>query len=137
MLGFGVATEWLKVEAVLGAFVAGVVLHRSRFQHEDVIHHLEGLTNALFAPVFFATAGLQVDLRLLNNAEALWWALIVLAVAIVFKFAGAYGGARLAGRTHRAGTGLGCWTERPGDAGDRHRHRGVERRGCSALLPFR
>ncbi len=108
MLGFGVATEWLKVEAVLGAFVAGVVLHRSRFQHDDVIHHLEGLTNALFAPVFFATAGLQVDLRLLNNAEALWWALIVLAVAIVFKFAGAYGGARLAGRTHRAGLALGA-----------------------------
>ncbi len=108
MLGFGVATEWLKVEAVLGAFVAGVVLHRSRFQHEDVIHHLEGMTNALFAPVFFATAGLQVDLRLLNNAEALWWALIVLAVAIVFKFAGAYGGARLAGRTHRAGLALGA-----------------------------
>ena len=108
MLGFGVATEWLKVEAVLGAFVAGVVLHRSRFQHDDVLHHLEGLTNALFAPVFFATAGLQVDLRLLNNAEALWWALIVLAVAIVFKFAGAYGGARLAGRTHRAGLALGA-----------------------------
>ena len=108
MLVFGVATEWLKVEAVLGAFVAGVVLHRSRFQHEDVIHHLEGLTNALFAPVFFATAGLQVDLRLLNNAEALWWALVVLAVAIVFKFAGAYGGARLAGRTHRAGLALGA-----------------------------
>ena len=108
MLGFGVATEWLGVEAVLGAFVAGVVLHRSRFQHDDVLHHLEGLTNALFAPVFFATAGLQVDLRLLNNAEALWWALIVLTVAIVFKFAGAYGGARLAGRTHRAGLALGA-----------------------------
>ena len=108
MLGFGVATEWLGVEAVLGAFVAGVVLHRSRFQHDDVLHHLEGLTNALFAPVFFATAGLQVDLRLLDNAEALWWALIVLGVAIVFKFAGAYGGARLAGRTHRAGLALGA-----------------------------
>ncbi len=108
MLGFGVATEWLGVEAVLGAFVAGVVLHRSRFQHEEVIHHLEGLTGALFAPVFFATAGLQVDLRLLNDAEALWWALVILLVAIIFKFAGAYGGARLAGRTHRAGLALGA-----------------------------
>ncbi len=108
MLGFGVATEWLGVEAVLGAFVAGVVLHRSRFQHDHVLHHLEGMTNALFAPVFFATAGLQVDLRLLNDAEALRWALVLLAVAIVFKFAGAYGGARLAGRTHRAGLALGA-----------------------------
>ena len=108
MLGFGVATEWLGVEAVLGAFVAGVVLHRSRFQHEEVIHHLEGLTNALFAPVFFATAGLQVDLRLLNDSEALVWALVLLAVAVVFKFAGAYGGARLAGRSRRAGVALGA-----------------------------
>jgi Kef-type K+ transport system membrane component KefB/nucleotide-binding universal stress UspA family protein len=108
MLGFGVATEWLGVEAVLGAFVAGVVLHRSRFQHEEVIHHLEGLTGALFAPVFFATAGLQVDLRLLNDAEALTWALVILLVAIVFKFGGAYGGARIAGRTHRAGLALGA-----------------------------
>ncbi len=108
MLVFGVATEWLGVEAVLGAFVAGVVLHRSRFQHEEVIHHLEGLTGALFAPVFFATAGLQVDLSLLNDSEALVWALVLLVVAIVFKFAGAYGGARLAGRTHRAGLALGA-----------------------------
>ncbi|WP_420637537.1 cation:proton antiporter [Candidatus Poriferisocius sp.] len=108
MLAFGVATEWLGVEAVLGAFVAGVVLNRSRFQHEEVIGHLEGLTGALFAPVFFATAGLQVDLRLLNDAEALWWALVLLLVGIVFKFAGAYGGARLAGRTHRAGLALGA-----------------------------
>ena len=108
MLGFGVATEWLGVEAVLGAFVAGVVLHRSRFQHEEVIHHLEGLTGALFAPVFFATAGLQVDLRLLKDSEALLWALVILLVAIVFKFAGAYGGARVAGRTHRAGLALGA-----------------------------
>ncbi|MCY3967554.1 MAG: cation:proton antiporter [bacterium] len=108
MLIFGVTTEWLGVEAVLGAFVAGVVLSRSRFQHEDVAGHLEGLTGAFFAPVFFATAGLQVDLRLLDDAEALWWALVILLVGIVFKFAGAYGGARLAGRTHRAGLALGA-----------------------------
>ncbi len=108
MLAFGVATEWLGVEAVLGAFVAGVVLNRSRFQHEDVVQHLEGITGALFAPIFFATAGLEVDLRLLDDAEALLWALVILVVGIVFKFVGAYGGARLAGRTHRAGLALGA-----------------------------
>ena len=108
MLPFGVTTEWLGVEAVLGAFVAGVVLNRSRFQHEDVLGHLEGLTGALFAPVFFATAGLQVDLRLLNDAEAFWWGCVILVVSIVFKFVGAYGGARLAGRTHRASLALGA-----------------------------
>ncbi|MYB04160.1 MAG: cation:proton antiporter, partial [Acidimicrobiaceae bacterium] len=46
MLAFGVATQALGIEAVLGAFVAGVVLNRSRFQQHEVVHHIESLTNA-------------------------------------------------------------------------------------------
>ena len=67
MLVFGVATQALGIEAVLGAFVAGVVLNRSRFQQPEVIHHIEGLTMGFLAPVFFATAGLRVDLGLLGE----------------------------------------------------------------------
>ena len=108
MLAFGVVTQYLGVEAVLGAFVAGVVLNRSRFQNPEVLHHLESLTNVFFAPIFFATAGLRVDLGLLNNGEALFWAGIVLIVAIVAKFVGAYMGGVTAGQSRRAGTALGA-----------------------------
>lgn len=108
MLMFGVVTQYLGVEAVLGAFVAGVVLNRSRFQNPEVLHHLESLTSVFFAPVFFATAGLRVDLGLLNNSEALLWAGIVLAVALIAKFVGAYTGAVAAGQSKRAGTALGA-----------------------------
>jgi Kef-type K+ transport system membrane component KefB len=108
MLGFGVITQWLGVEAVLGAFVAGIILHRSRFQQKEVLHQIEGLTFAFFAPVFFATAGLRLDLTTLNSAEALVWTVIVVAVGIAFKFAGAYGGGRSAGLSHRAGLALGA-----------------------------
>lgn len=108
MLGFGVVTQGLGVEAVVGAFVAGVVLHRSRFVDERLEHSLERLTSSFFAPVFFATAGLQVNLLLLEDPTILTWTIVVVAVAIVAKFAGAYGGARVAGRSHRAGMALGA-----------------------------
>lgn len=108
MLTFGVITQWLGVEAVLGAFVAGMILHRSRFQQPEVLHQIEGLTLAFFAPIFFATAGLRIDLTTLNSGEALFWALIVILGAIIFKFVGAYGGARQAGMSKRAGLALGA-----------------------------
>jgi Kef-type K+ transport system membrane component KefB/nucleotide-binding universal stress UspA family protein len=108
MLIYGVATQALGIEAVLGAFVAGVVLHRSRFQQPDVLHHIESLTTTFLAPVFFATAGLRVDLGLLGEGDALLWAGIVVVVAIVAKFAGAFVGARLAGQSNRAAAALGA-----------------------------
>ena len=108
MLGFGVLTQWIGVEAVLGAFVAGVVLSRSRFLDDGVLPAIEGLTMAFFAPVFFATAGLRVDLTTLNDGEALLWTGIVVAVAIVAKFIGSYGGALSAGRSHRGALALGA-----------------------------
>ncbi len=108
MLAFGVATQALGIEAVLGAFVAGVVLNRSRFQQHEVVHHIESLTNAFLAPVFFAMAGLRVDLALLGEAAALAWAGVVMVVAIVAKFAGAFVGARLAGQSQRAAVALGA-----------------------------
>ena len=108
MLVFGVATQALGIEAVLGAFVAGVVLNRSRFQQHEVVHHIESLTNSFLAPVFFAMAGLRVDLSLLGEPQALAWAGAVMAVAIVAKFAGAFVGARLAGQSQRAAVALGA-----------------------------
>lgn len=108
MLAFGVVTQRLGVEAVLGAFVAGIILHRSRFQQEEVLHQIEGLTVSLFAPIFFATAGLRIDLSTLDSSEAQAWTAVVIGAAIIFKFIGAYGGARRAGMTHRAGLALGA-----------------------------
>ena len=106
-LTFGVVTQWLHVEAVLGAFIAGVVLARSRFADHDLIRPVETMTAAIFAPVFFATAGLRVDLGLLADAETFWWAAIVLAAASASKFVGSIAGARLSSLPTREGAALG------------------------------
>ena len=108
MLSFGVITQRLGVEAVLGAFVAGVVLHRSRFRDERLEGHLERLTSSFFAPIFFAYAGLQMDLSLLSDRSVLTWTFFLVGVAIVAKFVGSYAGARLAGRTRRGALALGA-----------------------------
>ncbi len=93
----GVVTQLIGVEAVLGAFVAGIVLGRSRYQSDEVRTALESMTAAFFAPVFFATAGLRVDLGLLARDGAAWWALAAIALAVGAKTAGAFAGGRLGG----------------------------------------
>ena len=92
---------------MLGAFIAGVVIARSRFADHDLIRPVETMTAAVFAPVFFATAGLRVDLGLLADAETLLWAVIVLAAASASKFVGSLLGARLSLLPAREGAALG------------------------------
>jgi Kef-type K+ transport system membrane component KefB/nucleotide-binding universal stress UspA family protein len=106
----GAITQALGVEAVLGAFVAGIVLSRSKFQDPRVLEHLETATASVFAPLFFATAGLRVDLALLAKADVLLWSAVVIAVATLGKLVGAYLGgwaARLPAKERLAlGVGL-------------------------------
>ncbi|HUF33278.1 MAG TPA: cation:proton antiporter [Acidimicrobiales bacterium] len=103
----GVVTQALGVEAVLGAFVAGIVLGRSKFRQVEVEHQLESVTAAVFAPVFFATAGLRVDLALLAEPQVLFWSAVVVAVASVSKILGAWIGAKAARLPGREGLALG------------------------------
>ncbi|MFU8840967.1 MAG: cation:proton antiporter [Nitriliruptoraceae bacterium] len=105
---YGTITQALGVEAVLGALIAGIVLGRSRYQRQDVKRSIEVLSNEVFAPIFFATAGLYVDLAVLLEPEAMLWAAIVLLVAAAAKLLGSFGGGRLAGlsRTESLAAGI-------------------------------
>jgi Kef-type K+ transport system membrane component KefB len=104
----GSLTHALGLEAVLGAFIAGIVLGNSRFQDHEVFPHLQTLTLAFFAPLFFAAAGLRADLRLLADPTIAAWGAIVLVAASLSKFLGAYLGARVAGLPFREGLAVGA-----------------------------
>jgi Kef-type K+ transport system membrane component KefB/nucleotide-binding universal stress UspA family protein len=106
-LVFGVATQLIGAEAVLGAFVAGIVVARSKFHQPEARETLERITAGVFAPIFFATAGLRVDLGLLADPEVLFWAVVVIGAASATKFIGAYLGAQVAGLPRREGVLLG------------------------------
>jgi Kef-type K+ transport system membrane component KefB/nucleotide-binding universal stress UspA family protein len=95
---FGAITQGLGIEAVLGAFVVGILLGTIPRFPQQVVHQLEAVTIGFFAPLFFAYAGLKVNLRSILEGELPFWALLVLLVAVVGKYAGTYLGARLIAR---------------------------------------
>jgi Kef-type K+ transport system membrane component KefB len=104
----GVVTQWLGVEAVIGAFVAGILLGRSRYADRNTEHALENVTHGFFAPIFFATAGLSVDLTLLATPSGLLWTLAIIGMAALTKFVGAFVGGRIGGMNVRHATALGA-----------------------------
>jgi Kef-type K+ transport system membrane component KefB len=101
-----VLTQAARSDAVLGAYIAGILIGRSRFFQRRIATQLESLTMSVFAPVFFATAGLRIDLAGLGSGNALMWAGIVLGIAVLTKVVGAFGGARLASLSTREGLAL-------------------------------
>ena len=56
------AAEWIGMEGIIGAFLAGVALKRA-FGEAKGDDSLEIMSQALFIPVFFITAGFLVDFK--------------------------------------------------------------------------
>ncbi|WP_218108261.1 cation:proton antiporter [Micromonospora matsumotoense] len=92
MLACGAGTQALGMEAVFGAFVGGVLVGSSGGVARAALAPLNAIVLAFFAPLFFATAGLRVDLTALGRPVVLLTGLVVLTVAVVGKFAGAFVG---------------------------------------------
>jgi Kef-type K+ transport system membrane component KefB/nucleotide-binding universal stress UspA family protein len=100
-------SQWIGVEAALGAFVGGIVLGRSRYQTPEVVGSLEAATNAVFAPIFFATAGIFVDVGAIATPRRLFWFAVLLVAATTAKFVGAYLGVRLGKGDHHTAVAMG------------------------------
>jgi Kef-type K+ transport system membrane component KefB len=104
----GIATQALQLEAILGAFIVGILLASTRHQLPEVRRTLETVTAAFFAPIFFAFSGLQVDIGLLRSGSAVRWAIGLIVLAILAKMAGTLFGARIAGIERREALALGA-----------------------------
>lgn len=103
----GVVTQALRLEAILGAFIVGVILAGTRHQLPQVRSTLETVTAAFFAPIFFAYSGLRVDVGLLNSGEAVAWTVGVIVAAIIAKIIGTVIGGSFAGIRGREALALG------------------------------
>lgn len=95
---WGAITQALNLEAVLGAFVMGILFGMMPRLPEDVIHKLESIALGIFAPIFFAVAGLKVNILNLFEPTLILITLIVIAIATLGKVAGTYIGARIIGK---------------------------------------
>jgi Kef-type K+ transport system membrane component KefB/nucleotide-binding universal stress UspA family protein len=102
-------TQALGVHTVLGAFVAGVLIGESPILTDHIQGQLRGLIAAFFMPVFFGMSGLSADLTVIvHQPQLIMFTLVIIAIASVGKFAGAFIGAELGGLRFREGVALGC-----------------------------
>ena len=93
----GTLTHELGLEPMLGAFVAGILCGQARRFHAETEHTLKLMVTAVFSPIFFANAGLKVDLLKVINPTVIVWGLCILLVASCGKLFGASFGAWMAG----------------------------------------
>jgi Kef-type K+ transport system membrane component KefB len=101
-------TYGLGVQTVLGAFVAGILVGESPILTEHIRQQLRGLVSALFMPVFFGQAGISADLSILGQPQLLGLTVVIVAIASIGKFSGAFAGGKLSGMSLRESLALGC-----------------------------
>lgn len=97
--GFGALALALHFEPVLGALVCGMAIAGVRRVPHEAVHAIERFGLAVFAPIFFAVAGLKVDALALLEPKLLAITAAVIGIATVGKVVGTYLGGRLIGGT--------------------------------------
>jgi Kef-type K+ transport system membrane component KefB len=107
LLVSALATEFIGIHAIFGAFLLGAVVpHTSRVATE-VTDRLEGLVRVMFLPAFFAFTGMRTQIGLMTT----WadWALClgIIVVATLGKFGGTYVAARFTGFQRHDAAALG------------------------------
>jgi len=93
-------TQALHLEMVMGAFVIGIVFSLIPTFPDEVTHTLERLALGIFSPIFFAIAGLKVNLLNFFDLRLLGFALLVIAVACFGKLMGIYVSARFLAKSN-------------------------------------
>ena len=98
------ATDWMGIKFIFGAFIFGIAMPRDEpALRQAILERLEQVSVILLLPVFFVIAGLKVNLSGIG-LSGLLDLLLIMIVAVVGKFGGAYAGARLTGvRQRQAG----------------------------------
>ena len=89
-LGAGLM-EFVGMEGILGAFLAGLVLNRLIPHVSPLMNRLEFVGNALFIPYFLIGVGMIIDVRsLFTGGEALKVAVVMTVVATISKWLAAW-----------------------------------------------
>ncbi len=101
-------TQALGLEPIIGAFLCGIVVGSVGSASRRSLDSMRAFVMAVLAPLFLASAGLQVNLAALRHPQVLIATLVTLAVAIGAKFAGGYLGARAGRLDHRESLAVGA-----------------------------
>lgn len=104
-LGLAVASAYIGLAAIIGAFLAGTILAETKHR-KDLERDVRPIL-AFLVPFFFVVTGTKVDVRLLMDPAVLGSVAIVTVLAIIGKLVGCGFGARSLGRHGAAIVGVG------------------------------
>ncbi len=102
-----VITELIGIHLIFGAFLLGVAMPKHPELTQELAQKTEDFVLTFLLPVFFAYSGLRTQIGLLNRPVLWGLCAIVVAVAIVGKYAGTYFAARVSGIDKREASALG------------------------------
>lgn len=97
--------QFIGLEAVLGAFLAGLILNRYVPAASPLMASIEFVGNALFIPYFLISVGMMINIRVIADTDTLLLAAIMLAVAMAGKWLPAWIAQRVNGLSS-AGRGV-------------------------------
>jgi Kef-type K+ transport system membrane component KefB len=92
-----VATEFIGVHAIFGAFLLGAILPHQSAVARHVPERIEDVVRILFLPAFFAFTGLRTEIGLVETVDDWLMCGVIIALATAGKFGGTALAARLTG----------------------------------------
>jgi Kef-type K+ transport system membrane component KefB len=108
VVAVGTITHAVGIEVVIGAFLAGIAIGRTRLRSSQGLRSIESVTHGFFAPMFFVIAGIRVDLSVLATQSVAMWCVVVTLAAIAAKLLGSYFGGRIGGLIRRDALAVGA-----------------------------
>jgi Kef-type K+ transport system membrane component KefB len=102
-----VATEWIGIHAVFGAFFAGAIMPKRPALIEYVRATVEPFNAVVLLPLFFAITGLRTQIGLVVDRQSLFYTALIVAIAVAGKWLGATLAARAMGLAAREANALG------------------------------
>ncbi len=102
------ATEVIGIHALFGAFLAGTIMPDNLKFRTIFIEKVEDVALVLLLPLFFVFTGLRTQIGLIDDPEM--WAMcgVIVAVAVVGKFAGSALAAKFVGQSWKESLSIGA-----------------------------
>ncbi|MDT6952700.1 cation:proton antiporter [Companilactobacillus alimentarius] len=85
----------VQLDAVLGAFVAGIAVSNSEYYNEKISRNIETIGYSIFIPIFFISIGLNLEFS--SFIQDFWLILLFTVTGIIGKLIGAGFGAQISG----------------------------------------
>lgn len=100
-------TYQLGIFAIFGGFMMGVLLHDEHAFVKTWRARISPFVMVFFLPIFFTYTGLRTNIGSLDSLAAWGWCVLIIFLATLGKFGGAYLAARVVGLNHIEGKILG------------------------------